>query len=70
MSGGAMDGQDIMFTAEEETMQGMEDTIDCQEQLGGGTLGPLVPIGTGRFPGKCGLIMAKEIIDSILANYR
>ncbi len=28
-----MDGQDIMFTTEEETMQGMEDTIDCQEQF-------------------------------------
>ena len=28
-----MDGQDIMLPEEEETMQGMEGTIDCQEQL-------------------------------------
>jgi hypothetical protein len=33
MSAGAMDEQAIMLTAEEVTMQEMEDIIDCQEQL-------------------------------------
>jgi hypothetical protein len=31
MSTGGMDEQTIMLTAEEVTMQEMEDTIDCQE---------------------------------------
>ena len=38
MSAGAMDEQDIMLTAEEVTVQEMEDTIDCQEQLEQGRL--------------------------------
>jgi hypothetical protein len=34
MSAGGMDQQQaIMLAADEETMQGMEDTIDCQEHL-------------------------------------
>jgi len=34
MSAGAMDQQQaIMLAADEETMQGMEDSIECQEQL-------------------------------------
>jgi hypothetical protein len=33
MSAGEMDEQDIMLTSEEVTIQEMEDTIDCQEQL-------------------------------------
>jgi hypothetical protein len=34
MSAGAMDQQQvIMLVAEEETMQGMEDSIECQDKL-------------------------------------
>jgi hypothetical protein len=33
MSAGGMDEQAIMLTEEEVTMQEMDDTIDCQEQL-------------------------------------